>query len=304
MGLLSALRNKGCLANQYRYLDSGVSHHRPPPIRQVYAQATIRRLLRTGEPVNMIEVGAWCGFSTVLWAEAIARFGSRDQIAKSTIHCIDPWDSYFSSIDIDRHEHYRNMDNEARSGAAFEVFRHNIMVASREYGVTITFDKALSRDILPTIPDKSRNFIYIDGSHYYDDVKFDITQATRIVTPNGYIAGDDLERQIPDVSEAEIRANLGQDFLPEESRFYHPGVTLAVHEMIGTVSSYDGYWIVQRTETGFRQVELKGWRYFAPGSLSTGDRKRFAKTVAATMWKREPSLPMLYRRLTARFLKM
>jgi hypothetical protein len=252
----------------------------------------------------MIEVGAWCGFSTTLWAEAIARFGSRRQIAHSSIHCIDPWDSYFSNLDLDRHEHYRNMDIEARSGAAFDVFRHNIMVAQREYGVKITFDKALSTSILPSISDQSKNFIYIDGSHYYEDVKFDIVQASRIVVASGYVAGDDLERQIPDVSEAEVRANLGQDFLPEENRFYHPGVTLAVHEVIGSVSSYDGYWIAQRTDTGFRRVQLTGWRYFAPGSMSTGDRKRFAKAVAAIMSEREPGIPMLCRRMAARALKM
>jgi hypothetical protein len=304
MGLLSRIRNKGCLAAQYRHLDSGVSHNRPPPIRQVYAQATIRQILKTGQPVRMIEIGAWCGFSTVLWAEAIARFGTQEQIASSSIHCIDPWNSYFSDVDLGRHEHYRNMDSDARSGAAFDVFIHNIAVAQREYGVKIGFERGGSQDVLPTVADRSKNLIYIDGSHYYEDVRFDIIESSRIVVFDGYIAGDDLERQIPQVSETEVRAHLDQDFVPDDGHFYHPGVTLAVYEIIGSASSYDGYWITQKTEEGFRPVKLTGWRYFAPGSMSTGDRKRFVRDVAPLMSKREPGPAMWLRRIAARTVKM
>jgi predicted O-methyltransferase YrrM len=68
--------------------------------------------------------------------------------------------------------------------------------------------KGTSQDILPTL-DKKYDFIFIDGDHSYEIVKFDFEQALRLIEKGGIIAFDDYV--MPGVAKAinEVCGNNG-----------------------------------------------------------------------------------------------
>ena len=68
---------------------------------------------------------------------------------------------------------------------------------------------------------------------------------------------------------------------PKNRKPYHPGVTLAVSEVLGPVSSYTGFWAMRRQGDGFVSVDLDGASPFLPGHFSDEYRKtvlEWAKT--------------------------
>jgi len=100
--------------------------------------------------------------------------------------------------------------------------------------------RGASWNVLPKLRDRYFDLAYIDGSHLEGDVAGDIRECRRLVRPGGIICGDDLERQIPDVPEAEADADMRAS--GEWTGTYHPGVTLAVHRLLGPVQSHHGFW--------------------------------------------------------------
>jgi predicted O-methyltransferase YrrM len=55
----------------------------------------------------------------------------------------------------------------------------------------VTIHRGFSDRVLPTFTDKSLDWIYIDGNHYYDYVRRDLDLAMAKVRSGGFIAGDD-----------------------------------------------------------------------------------------------------------------
>ena len=60
-----------------------------------------------------------------------------------------------------------------------------------------------------------RVFIFIDGAHGYEDVKFDIAEARRLVKDGGFICGDDLELQMHEIDPAFAQAHKEEDYLED-----------------------------------------------------------------------------------------
>jgi predicted O-methyltransferase YrrM len=89
------------------------------------------------------------------------------------------------------------------------------------------------------LPDASYDLIYLDGDHRYPTVEQDCRHARRLVTPKGVICGDDLELVLttPE-SVAAAKLDAHRDFM----NGYHPGVSLAVHCVFGSVGMQDGFW--------------------------------------------------------------
>lgn len=50
-----------------------------------------------------------------------------------------------------------------------------------------------TRDILPQLGPASFDIIYLDGSHVFDDVTLDVSQAMQLVPDGGIVCDDDLE---------------------------------------------------------------------------------------------------------------
>lgn len=195
--------------------------------------------------------------------------------AGGTVICIDNWEPFIAETDLQRGEViYRDMDNLARNGLAYELFRHNIGCGPA--GVPIETTRGHTVDVLKAMPAESVDLIYIDASHYYDAVSADLAAAIPLVRQGGILCGDDLNLQIGEVSEAEARRNIGTDFVNEAGRApYHPGVTLAVHEQLGLVSKHGRTWFMRKTGSAFTGFDptREGMMYVPPHWPASWQRK-------------------------------
>ena len=78
-----------------------------------------------------------------------------------------------------------------------------------------------------------------------------------------------------EVDEAFARANIDRDAVvdPKNRKPFHPGVTFAVAEALGPVSSYTGFWAMRREGERFVPVDLAGATPFLPSHFSEEYRK-------------------------------
>ncbi len=151
----------------------------------------------------------------------------------------------------------------SRSGLAHALFRHNIRFAKPT--VRIEGRRGVSRDILPALESDGYDVVYVDGSHYRDDVVFDIEHGTRLLRDGGILCGDDLELQGHECDLGFAASSVDQDFVVDPTgRWFHPGVTLAVHATLGAVSCFGGFWLMRKTGSGFAPVNLLGARTLIP----------------------------------------
>ena len=209
--------------------------------RHKYILPVVRKLAKKSR-IEILEVGSWAGASAISWASAMKSLG-----LKGHVTCVDPWLPYF---DLDKEQisigHYERMNDAAQAGAIRKLFEHNVACAG--FCEVIIPREGKSSDVLPELRDQSFDIIYLDGSHAYDDVVFDLRQAKRLIRPGGIVSGDDLELQLADLDPAEVEAAVRrrQDFASTNGAGsdYHPGITLAVAEELGDVSSWDGFWAV------------------------------------------------------------
>jgi predicted O-methyltransferase YrrM len=217
-------------------------------------------------PVSVLEIGSWVGTSALVWAEALDRFSPQ----KGTLLCVDSWDPYFPADDEARveNENYARMTRLAESGLAYQLFLHNARCGPAS--VPIRHFRGTSLDVLPYLAGDAFDIIYVDGNHAYEHARFDVTQAMRLVRDGGVICGDDLELQWHEVDQAQTRQFSGSDAIFDMSHraTYHPGVTRAVGELIGRVSSYFGFWAVRKAGNGFRAVDLRTAQTFVPSHLA------------------------------------
>ena len=99
------------------------------------------------------------------------------------------------------------------------------------------------------------DFIYIDGSHYYESYKFDLENYCKILKTSdkykGKMCGDDFEisyselfRKLKkeDVDKI-LNDNRNTDFLKLDKFHFHPGITLAMKETKNKIKKFtSGFW--------------------------------------------------------------
>ena len=207
---------------------------------------------RANSDLQILEIGSWAGASVVTWVLALRETGLPGKVT-----CVDPWRPYFDT-NKERGRHYWEMNAAARSGLIFRLFEHNL----RTTGVAgcVEVCRGDSREILPGFADGSFDIIYIDGSHRFEDVLYDIQQSKRLLRSDGVVCGDDLEIAPNSVSEEELGQAVaaGSDFVYSETagKSYHPGVTAAVAKEFGMVSQWSGFWAAQRFRDGWTHPAL------------------------------------------------
>ncbi len=206
-------------------------------------------LAHPNQTCRILEVGSWAGGSALLWAEVLSEVHG----GNGEIFCVDPWRGYFE-MDHHRSRHYRVMRDALETGAIFQLFLHNVRTSG--YQQIIVPLRGTSRQVFPCLADERFQLVFIDGSHFYEDALFDIDQARRLVADGGLICGDDLELQAHECDLDHARAYHDHDYVadPGSGTHFHPGVTLAVHELLGEVSCWHGFWAMGRRGAGWEQV--------------------------------------------------
>ena len=87
----------------------------------------------------------------------------------------------------------------------------------------------------------SFDFLYLDGSHYYEDINLDIINAKKLCNKEfSLICGDDLYMHPSEELIEYSKLNLNKDFCNKQK--IHPGVLLAVYENFGDVNIIGGFW--------------------------------------------------------------
>ena len=264
----SCYKALGCISNEDPYIPffSLLGH----PERHYWMIFTISLLQNLQRPVSILEVGSWLGSSLLTWDQSISGFHKNG----GDILCVDHWEPHFRFSDLNGDDDFYNQLNMySAKGLSYEIFCHNERTAQ----CGVTHRRGSSQDILPKLDSAAFDIVYVDGSHYYDDVIIDIQEGCRLVREGGYLCGDDLEIQWRDVNHQFTLAHKNEDYILDEKRGpYHPGVTSAVFETLGPVTCREGFWIMQKVGDEFKPVELKKrLNYFTPAHFSGEWKERF-----------------------------
>lgn len=248
------------------------------PERHQYFLPVVRAVAggRPGKELNVLEIGSWAGASTVSWAVALREAGCGGNIT-----CVDPWTPYFN-LEKDDTGHYREMNDAARDDLIVQLFQHNIRTAG--CADMIEVHRGESETVLPGFGSGRFDIVYIDGSHRFDDVCFDIREAKRLLRGNGMICGDDLELQATEIDRAELEEAVSgrQDYVVPvgSGSGYHPGVTAAVAAEFSSVGVWEGFWAVTRSNDEWIPASLDVSQLRLPDHIA--ERAGVCKVVEST----------------------
>ena len=242
--------------NQEPYFGSFMVANVTWSTRTQYMEKSIELAIKNfnGDVFRVMEIGSWAGGSAVLWARVLRQFK-----VKSCVYCVDSW-SPFDESEKDSgvsKETLLQMKKYFKNDRIYKLFLHNIRTTG--YADIIKSYKGTSDEILPTLRGDSFDVVYIDGSHIYSQVIKDLKNSDRLVIDGGYICGDDLEMQLHEVNMNSAKERKEQDFVLDKKtkKLFHPGVTVAVQEFFsGEVSSYEGFWIMQKSGSDWSKVSL------------------------------------------------
>jgi predicted O-methyltransferase YrrM len=241
-----------CLKDGKVYFGPVMAALQGVPIRHAYMQTLVEQECRRREnqPYKILEIGSWAGGSTITWCNAIQSFNKE----RGFVVCVDPWECYVDDINSD-FVVYKTMHDALKSGNIFNLFLHNIR--SSGFNSLVKVMKGQSRDILPLLKPESFDLVFVDGAHDYTNVALDLKNAAPLVRNGGILCGDDLELQVTEVDMKNAIENSASDYVldPKNNRLFHPGVTLAVGELLPSVSAWQGFWAMRKYGTNWQIVE-------------------------------------------------
>ena len=223
------------------------------PVRHMFMIATIWYLSHINKNISIMDIGSRFGASALSWAQGLKEYAD----GKGNLTCIDAWKPFFNLEEHQDNEYVIEMEKLLESDFAYKVFLHNISTVPNSI-VTQHF-RGKSENILKFLKDESYSVIFIDADHTYDFVKKDILESLRLVENHGIICGDDLNMQMKDIDKDFAINSKNKDFIrdPKTERNYHPGVTIAINEIFGDVSSWGGYWAMQKIDNNWKKISLK-----------------------------------------------
>ena len=143
-------------------------------------KSTLNGLIDEIKPYLIIEVGTWKGQSAINMANHVKKTGMDCKIV-----CVDTW---LGSL-----EHIRTMPLKNGYSTLYYQFLFNVKETE-------------NTDIIIPFPNTSAvafqwfeknnikaDIVYIDGSHNYEDVYYDITHYYKLVRGGGILCGDDFK---------------------------------------------------------------------------------------------------------------
>lgn len=137
---------------------------------------TLARIFNRADPVRILEIGSWEGRSTLFFLT---------YFTQGHLTAVDQWDFSESHVNVDHH--YDATLDSRNSEARFDG---NLA----PYAARLTKRKGSSLHVLPQLLDEDEKFdvIYVDGSHFADDVLTDGINAWRLLNQGGIMIFDDL----------------------------------------------------------------------------------------------------------------
>ena len=271
--------------------------------RHLWMFAAISNYVKNQKPgpnFSLLEVGTWMGSSMLTWAEAMVKHNQSD----GSITCVNPMEPYFDAAEQSSAINYENPDHAAvaeemlhemtallEGDFVYDIWNHNRRLIPDTIPVTLLREASVT--VLPKLRDESFHVVYVDGSHFYDDVLADLREAKRIVKPGGIVCGDDLELKPHQCDLEFAKAHKHLDFPtdPKTGHPFHPGVTLAVGEMFDDVSLYDGFWMAQKTPDGFHPYFLDHFQKYTPAHFQ-GNVEAYYENYTSRYFKNDPGQPI------------
>lgn len=185
--------------------------------------------------ITLLEVGCYAGQSTIEFAKVLS-----SKFNDYHIFCLDKWKGYFSPKDSKTNWTYRYVNKNLNNGNVKKLFFHNIESANISKKITTIVGS--NEKILKVLPKNYYNIIYLDASHYYEDVLNNIKDCENLIKERGIIIGDDFELSYRDIDQDFARKNLHKDFIidPLTNSGYHVGVTVALYDFYGDKVFKDG----------------------------------------------------------------
>jgi len=143
--------------------------------------------------INVVEVGAWTGAGTKVFARFFAK-----------VYAVDPWSS-----------------SEPEIAGEYDMKRVEAIFDGRFIGNgRVVKIKKRSLDAVRDFDDASVDVVYIDAIHKYEYVRDDIKAWLPKVRPGGFISGHDYERRFAGVKRAVDEAfggGSGVIYFPDSS---------------------------------------------------------------------------------------
>tara|TARA_B100000989_G_C19508624_1_gene457770 strand:+ start:848 stop:1603 length:756 start_codon:yes stop_codon:yes gene_type:complete len=210
---------------------SNVRTNQLNPLRKDPMASVLKQFTK---PVDMLEVGTWFGTgSTKLWFHNLP--------TGSKITLIDVWKPFLSEIDKEGSSlSFQAMDDVPHL-ALLSTLRQ-VYEEERKNKIKISLVRADATNFLANFKSGSFDIIYLDGSHYYQDIKADIKIAKNLIRNGGVICGDDLELLPTEEIYAYASAKKNVDYTQWKDKSFHPGVLLAVYEEFDAVKMDKGFW--------------------------------------------------------------
>lgn len=226
---------------------------------------------RSDKGVQMLEVGSWIGSSAQVWLDAFKEHEDH----QARLLCCDAWRNTYGMDGFEAQypaafetaDALKVMATALNTGTAEALFRHNIAALGGTDCVDVLHGK--SEHTLPYLRPNHFDVVYLDAAHAYTPVKHDLVNAMKLVKDGGILCGDDLELSWTECDQAFADANLEADMItdPLTDHMFHPGVAKAIHETLGHVTRYWGFWIAKRVGDGWRPVDLTEHSLHMPSDL-------------------------------------
>jgi predicted O-methyltransferase YrrM len=202
--------------------------------------------------VNILEIGVYAGENTLFIAKILKEIN-----IKFNITCVDSWRSYNVRHDQAFNFYYKKFNDGLDHGKVFNLFKYNLKCFGIKKKVKI-IKKTSKLFLLKNT--QIFDLIFIDGSHDYKNVLFDIQYSKKFLKNGGIMVGDDYEVKFSDVNSnvfKKLSKNLKElSFQCKQGRPFHPGVTKAVYRHFGNINPIKGLFVLKKNKRKFLPYQL------------------------------------------------